>query len=75
MAVCAVCGKGPLMGNRVTRRGAAKRKGGAGRKITGIARRAYRPNLQRIKIMDQGTPRRVLVCVSCLKAGKVQRAV
>ena len=33
------------------------------------------PNLQSVKINDNGTVRRVKVCTSCLRAGKVQRAV
>ena len=33
------------------------------------------PNLQSVKINDNGTIKRVKVCTSCLRAGKVQRAV
>src|SRR5690242_10980977 len=36
---CAICGKKPAMGNRVTTRGKAKYLGGVGTKVTGIARR------------------------------------
>ena len=46
---CGICGKGPVSGNTVARRGSPKRKGGAGRKITGITKRTFKPNLQRIK--------------------------
>lgn len=75
MPICAICGKAPSFGRRVTRRGAAKRRGGAGQKITGIASRMFRPNLQRVRAVHQGRTRRIMVCTGCLKAGKVVRAV
>lgn len=33
------------------------------------------PNLQTVKTVVNGTVKRVKVCTSCLRAGKVQRAV
>jgi large subunit ribosomal protein L28 len=33
------------------------------------------PNLQRIKILVNGSPRRVQVCTTCIKSGRVVRAV
>lgn len=53
----------------------AKKKGGAGRKITGIACRSFKPNIQRIKIATEKGTRRIFVCVKCLKAGKVKKAI
>ena len=38
-------------------------------------KRRFDPNLQRVRIDDDGTPRRVYVCTRCLKAGKVTKAV
>ena len=38
-------------------------------------RRRWEPNLQKVRIDDHGTPRRVYVCTRCLKAGKVTKAV
>jgi large subunit ribosomal protein L28 len=38
-------------------------------------RRRFNPNLQRVRIDDNGTPRRVYVCTRCLKAGKVAKAL
>ncbi|MFP6768662.1 MAG: L28 family ribosomal protein [Planctomycetaceae bacterium] len=43
---CAICGKTPQVGNRVSQRGKAKYLGGNGRKTTGISRRQFKPNLQ-----------------------------
>lgn len=72
---CALCGKHPVAGRKMTRRGLAKKKGGVGRRITGVAKRRFLPNLQRIRAIVNGKPRSILVCTGCLKAGKVQKAV
>ena len=64
-----------MSGNSIARRGMAKKEGGVGKKITGITRRRFLPNLQRIKILDNGTTRRVLVCTGCIKAGKIRKAL
>lgn len=72
---CAVCGKKPAIGNQITRRGKAKYLGGVGRKTTGITKRKFSPNLQRIQVVDGGSVARKRVCVSCIRSGKVQRPV
>lgn len=33
------------------------------------------PNLQTVKVNDNGTIKRIKVCTSCLRAGKVQRVI
>jgi large subunit ribosomal protein L28 len=70
---CPICGKKPKLGNQVARRGKAKYLGGVGRKITGISRRTFVPNLQRIQITLNGRVQRVRVCVQCIRSGRVQR--
>ena len=76
MQRCDICGKGPISGNSIARRGLAKKKGGVGKKITGVTRRRFLPNLQRVKVrFPNGTVRRVNVCVGCLQAGRVVKAV
>jgi large subunit ribosomal protein L28 len=73
---CDVCGKKPVLGNQICRRGKAKYLGGVGRKITGISRRVFRPNLQAIQIADgKGAVRKARVCVQCIRSGRVQRPV
>jgi large subunit ribosomal protein L28 len=37
-------------------------------------KRRFEPNLQKVRIMVDGAPRRVYVCTRCLKAGKVIKA-
>ena len=70
---CDVCGKKPVVGNQYTRRGKAKYLGGVGRKPTGISRRTFRPNLQRIQCQVGGSVRRLHVCVQCIRSGRIQR--
>ncbi len=73
---CSVCGKGPQMGNSVETRGKAKYLGGVGTKITGITRRQFKPNLQRVRITtENGSTKTVRVCTSCLRSGAVTRLV
>ena len=55
---CYNCGKGPGVGNHVSNAN-NKRK------------RRFMPNLQRVRILEDGVPRRVRVCTRCIKAGKV----
>ena len=59
--VCHVCQKGPSFGNSRSHSMVA-------------TRRRFDPNLQRVRIDDNGTPRRVYVCTRCLKAGKIVKA-
>jgi len=68
---CAICGKKAITGNSVTRRGLAKKKGGVGKKTTGITKRRFEPNLQRKRIIIDGKIRKVFVCAKCIKSGKL----
>ncbi len=72
---CQICGKRPMMGNRVTTRGKAKYLGGVGTKITGISRRQFKPNLQRVRVTIDGTNRRIRVCTQCMRSGAVTRLI
>ncbi len=59
-ANCDVCGKGPSFGHNVSH---SHRK----------TNRRWNPNIQRVRALVGGTPKRLNVCTSCLKAGKVVR--
>ncbi|MDD5019062.1 MAG: L28 family ribosomal protein [Candidatus Omnitrophica bacterium] len=73
--VCIVCEKHKVIGGHTARRGMARIKGGAGRKITGRSRRTFKPNVHRVKIVDtRGRITTAYVCAKCLKAGKVKKA-
>ena len=60
-AVCEICGKKPGFGNSVSH---SNRK----------TRRRWNPNIQRVRAVVNGSVRRVDVCTSCLKAGKIDKA-
>ncbi len=72
--VCDICKKGVLSGNRITRHGLAKSKGGIGLHTTGIAAREFRPNLQKVRVNQNGTRTRLTVCTACIKKGKIVKA-
>ena len=60
--VCHSCGKGPSFGNSRSHSMVA-------------TKRRFDPNLQKVRALVDGAPRRVYVCTRCLKAGKVTKAV
>ncbi|HEY2892576.1 MAG TPA: 50S ribosomal protein L28 [Pirellulales bacterium] len=73
---CEVCGKAPVMGNQVTIRGKAKYLGGVGTKVTGISRRQFKPNLQRVRITTaRGENTTVRVCTQCIRSGAITKRV
>jgi large subunit ribosomal protein L28 len=59
-AVCDVCGKRPGFGHNVPW---SKKK----------TNRRWNPNIQRVHATVSGSPKRLNVCTSCIKAGKVTR--
>ena len=71
---CFVCLKSPAVGNQIARRGLPKRTGGIGLKTTGISKRRFRPNLQRVHAVVEGRRCRIRVCVACLRSGRVTKA-
>ena len=60
-AVCEVCGKHPSWGMSVSH---SHRR----------TKRRWNPNIQRVRAVVGKSTRRVDVCTSCLKAGKIQKA-
>ena len=72
--VCYFTGKKPKMGKRIARRGISKKSGGIGLKPPGITARRFKPNLQTVKIIENGTVKRVKVAASWLKTGRVAKA-
>jgi large subunit ribosomal protein L28 len=71
---CELCGKGPLTGNSLTRKGKPKREGGIGEHIARVNRRRFMPNLQSARAFFDGRVQRIRVCTKCIKAGKLVRA-
>lgn len=59
---CEICGKTPLKSAKVS----FSHK-------QNVHRQA--PNIQSVKINDNGTVKKINICTSCLRAGKVQKAI
>jgi large subunit ribosomal protein L28 len=38
-------------------------------------KRRFDPNLQKVRALVSGAPKRIYVCTRCLKAGKIVKAV
>jgi large subunit ribosomal protein L28 len=71
---CALCKKGALKGKTVTRKGQYKAKGGTGSKISRWTMRKFLPNLQKKRILVDGSPKKVYICAKCIKKGKFKKA-
>ena len=61
MAKCSVCGKSVLFGNAVSHSHRRSNK-------------IFKPNVKKDNIQTEAGNRKVYVCTSCLRSGKVQRA-
>lgn len=61
MAKCEICGKGTVFGHNVSH---SMRR----------TNRAWKANVRKVKINDNGTTRKAKVCTSCLRSDKVKRA-
>ncbi|MFC1497837.1 50S ribosomal protein L28 [Verrucomicrobiota bacterium] len=75
MKACEICGKGAMTGQSIVRRGLAKKKGGIGLHTTGISKRRFLPNLQRVKILEKGAVVRRMVCAACIKREQITKSV
>jgi large subunit ribosomal protein L28 len=75
MRVCELCGKRPAVGRSITTRGLPKRVGGIGTKVTGITKRRFRPNVQKVRAKVGGGTRTMRVCTRCIKSGRIQKAL
>ncbi len=71
--VCYYTGKKTRAGRSISRRGKAKYLGGVGRKITGITKRKFRPNIQRVRAVVDGKVCRVKVSAKAIRMGLVTK--
>jgi large subunit ribosomal protein L28 len=69
--VCHFTGKKTSFGNQVTHRGKAKYLGGVGTKITGVTRRKFRPNIQKVRALVNGRIVRIKVSAKAIRNGLV----
>jgi large subunit ribosomal protein L28 len=59
---CHVCSKTPIFGHTVSH-------------AHNIRSRKFYPNLQSVRILENGAIKRVRVCTRCLRSGKVRKAI
>ena len=58
---CEVCGKGPMSGNNVSH-------------AHNTTRRRFLPNLKNVRALISGQAKKVRVCTSCRRSGKIEKA-
>ena len=61
MAKCAICEKGALFGNNVSQSHRRSNK-------------MWKSNVKSVKVKTEGGAKKMYVCTSCLRSGKVERA-
>lgn len=59
--MCELCGKKPMVGNNVSH-------------AHNVNKRRFNPNLQRVKTIQNGQVKRIMVCTTCIKSGHVVKA-
>ena len=55
---CAVCGKKTTIGRQISH-------------AHNVSARSFKPNLQRVRAIVDGSVQKILVCTRCLRSGKV----
>ena len=66
MARCELCDKGMLTGHRISiERSQVSRR----------ANRTWKPNIKKVRIVENGAVRTIKICTRCLRSDKVVRAV
>ncbi len=69
--VCEFTGRKTSSGRTYTHRGKAKYLGGVGTKITGKTKRKFKPNIQTVQAVVDGTVRRVKASTKAIRMGLV----
>jgi large subunit ribosomal protein L28 len=59
--VCEICGKKSLVGHNVSH-------------AHNVTKRRFNPNLQRVRTLQQGRVKKMMVCTSCIKSGHIVKA-
>jgi large subunit ribosomal protein L28 len=71
--VCYFTGKKTVSGNSISRRGKAKYLGGVGRRITGVTRRKFKPNIQKVRAVVDGRICRIRVSAKAIRMGLIEK--
>jgi large subunit ribosomal protein L28 len=70
---CPFTGKQTIFGSSISRRGKAKYLGGVGRKVTGISKRKFKPNIQRVRAIVDGRVMRIRVSAKAIRMGLITK--
>jgi large subunit ribosomal protein L28 len=73
--VCQFTGKRTISGRSISRRGKAKRQGGVGKKVTGVTKRKFKPNIQKVRAVLDGKVCRVRVSAKAIRMGLITKPV
>ena len=68
---CYFTGKKTRAGRSIARRGKAKYLGGVGIKTTGVTKRKFKPNIQRVRAIIDGKVCRIRVSAKAMRMGLV----
>lgn len=68
---CFFLGKRTQFGRSYARRGKAKYLGGVGIKVTGISKRKFKPNIQKVRAVIDGRVCRVRVSTKAIRMGLI----
>ena len=68
---CYFTGKRTISGQSISRRGKAKSLGGVGRNVTGISKRKFKPNIQKVRALIDGKVCRLKVSAKAIRMGLV----
>lgn len=71
--VCHFTGKRTVAGRSISRRGKAKYLGGVGKKVTGVSKRKFKPNIQKVRAIVDGKVCRIKVSAKAIRMGLVQK--
>lgn len=70
---CYFTGKQTVSGNSIKRRGKAKHLGGVGKKVTGITKRKFKANIQKVRAVINGRVCRLRVSAKAIRMGLIQK--
>lgn len=60
--VCDVCGKKPMSGHNISHSHT-------------LTKRRWLPNLQKIRILENGLTKTARVCTSCIRSNKIEKSL
>ncbi|MFO7964906.1 MAG: 50S ribosomal protein L28 [Desulfobacterales bacterium] len=56
--ICEICGKRPMVGHNISH-------------AHNVTKRRFNPNLQKVRAVQNGRVKRMVVCTNCIKSGYV----